>query len=97
MFKTFKLNKIGYLKCYINLNTNTTSILDLYIRKKYRHKGYGTQLINKCINYNRKLKIKKIELDDMSDIHGNNNIYYKLGFKYKYGYKKGPEMVLKLK
>lgn len=71
-------------------------ITDVFVDKHHRKRGHGTKLVNAIIEYARKHKnVRKIELDDMSDIHGFNNIYYKCGFRYKNV--DGPEMILLLK
>lgn len=94
MLKIFKNSK-GYIQFYMNSHKKTITILSLFIDEDSRHRGYGTILINKVIRFAKKLKYKKIKLDDMSSIHGKNNIYYKCGFRYK-NENYGPEMVLKL-
>jgi len=75
------------------ITERTAIITNLYVKQEFRTKKLGTKLIKMfceevifihgCVN---------IELDDMSDNQRQeNNIYIKLGFRYKYKY--GPEMV----
>lgn len=85
---------IGYSIFY--LNSKIATITDVYIDEPFRGQGYGTKLVKSVIKYIKKYKkISQIELDDMSDIHGINNIYYKCGFRYK-KFNYGPEMVYKI-
>lgn len=89
--------KIGSIEYIINKKSRVCTIIDLYIDPEYRNRGYGTRLIKKVIKNCKKCNttIRKIVLDDMTDINGVNNIYYKCGFQYD-NYKFGPEMTFYL-
>lgn len=74
---------------------NTIHITDLYIYRIHRGQGHGTNLIKQIIVFAQKNNVKTLTLDDMSSIQGQNNIYYKIGFRYIAQYE-GPEMVMYL-
>jgi len=85
---------IGHSTFY--LNQKNAIITDVFIKEEFRGLGYGIKLVKSVIKYIKTYKnILKIELDDMSDIHGINNIYYKCGFRYKKLHY-GPEMIYKI-
>jgi N-acetylglutamate synthase-like GNAT family acetyltransferase len=65
--------------------------MSLYVNEKYRHKGYGTELVMKALIKSQKLNMNNVKLDDMSDIRGEENIYKKIGFHYV-DIDSGPEM-----
>lgn len=96
-FITFKCtnSNIGFIEVIQNKKHNTLTIVYLFVHKKFRHKGYGTELIKRVIYYAFINNISEIHLDDITTINGVNNIYYKLGFNYV-NFKFGPEMILKI-
>jgi len=58
-------------------------------------KGYGSELLERIIEYMREQGYSSIHLDDMSDrARKPHNIYVKFGFRYVHEY--GPEMILLL-
>ena len=62
---------------------DSATIIFLKTNRRYRNKGLATNLLKESIKIIKKLKIKKIELDDMSrNARTKNNIYIKNGFKY---------------
>jgi ribosomal protein S18 acetylase RimI-like enzyme len=66
-------------------------IHNLWVKKQFRNKKIGQNLLKKMIEQMYEIDILHIELDDVSDnFRSHNNIYLKHGFKYKY--KTGPEM-----
>jgi ribosomal protein S18 acetylase RimI-like enzyme len=85
-------NIIGNI--YGIINNNNCNLISLIIKEGYREYGFGTLLLKIFIRICKNKKIKKIELDDMTDnFNKKNNIYLKNGFRY---IKKGfPEMILK--
>jgi hypothetical protein len=85
--------KIGYLNIIINYNEKSSIITDFYCMDT--NKGHGSILLNFLINQMKKLQIKNITLDDMTNKYRNlHNIYTKFGFNYIYDV--GPEMILLL-
>jgi len=74
------------------ITERTAIITNLYVKQEFRTKKLGTNLIKMFCEEVIKYGCVNIELDDMSNNQRQeNNIYIKLGFKYKYKY--GPEMV----
>ena len=75
----------------------SASMIFLKTKKNYKNKGFASILLKKSIKYLKNKKVKKIELDDMSNhSHSkNNNIYINHNFKYINPYPE-PEMVLEL-
>lgn len=88
---------IGYILFYFSdsdIGVNFINIIE-----EYRGLGFGTELLWRVYDYiteNNK-KVKYICWDDCSDNSRviNNNIYIKVGARYKYKY--GPEMVWNIK
>ncbi|MBI3380062.1 GNAT family N-acetyltransferase [Candidatus Gottesmanbacteria bacterium] len=52
-----------------------------YIDKNYRGKGYGSQLVDKAIEFCRNNKFHKIILDTWSNFSIASKMYKKRGFK----------------
>ena len=91
-----KRNVKGFICYFPNKNgENTIFIHTLEISEKFRGYKLGSKLVNLVIDYAKKNNYKKIYLDDMTDIHGPNNIYYKLGFKYV-DYENDSKMILEI-
>lgn len=67
-------NVIGYL--YYSDIYDRLEINQIEVQKKYRKKGYATQLINKLIELN-----KDITLEVKKDNYNAINLYEKVGFK----------------
>lgn len=95
------IENIGYISFGEpdNDNDDTIFVQYLFVEEKYRRKGYGIYLLWLLYDYVRKhyINIKYIEGDDCSDKYGcssQENIYKKIGCKYKY--ENQPEMILDL-
>lgn len=74
----------------------SASLIFLKTKKLCRNKGFASILLKISIKYLKDKKVKKIELDDMSNhSHDKDNIYKKFGFKY-INPSPEPEMVLEL-
>jgi len=59
------------------------SIISLYIRDGFRHRGFGTFLLKWTMDYLYQVGFRYAELDDASDFFGrSDNIYKKAGFNY---------------
>lgn len=85
--------KLAYLNIIINHNDFSSIITDFSCINI--NKGHGSILLNFVIGEMKKIQIKNITLDDMSNRYRNpHNIYLKFGFKYLYDF--GPEMELLL-
>lgn len=82
---------IAYIEYMICLNI--LHINYLHVDEKYRNNGLATFLLIIASNINNNLGIEYIELDNMCDIINNNNIYIKLGMKYK-NYIDSPEELI---
>lgn len=87
------ITKFGYLNIIINYNEQSSTITDFYCT--YTNKGHGSILMNFVIDEMKKIHIKCITLDDMSNRYRNlHNIYLKFGFKYIHN--DGPEMEMNI-
>ena len=87
------ITKIGYLNIIINYNEQSSTITDFYCIDT--NKGHGSILMNFVIDEMKKIHIKCITLDDMSNRYRNlHNIYLKFGFKYIHN--DGPEMEMNM-
>lgn len=83
--------RMAYLNIIYNCNNNESIITDFTSIET--NKGYGSIILDYVIIETKKLKIKVIFLDDMSDRYRNlHNVYKKFGFNYLYDF--GPEMKL---
>jgi RimJ/RimL family protein N-acetyltransferase len=82
---------------YFKIN-DTFHIGNFNIRQEYRGKGYGTLLLQKCLDdIKDNYKIKIVKLTDISErFNKSNNIYIKFGFKYDSDEKFNSDMVLLL-
>lgn len=88
------IKTISYIHFIYNLES--ANLVFLKTKNKYKNKGYASYLLKLSIKYLKIKKIKKIELDDMSNhAHGKNNIYINFGFKY-INPRPEPEMLLEL-
>lgn len=82
---------LGYIIFFLDEKTKSATILSLIANKK--RCGYGTILLQECIEICKKKQIKIIELDDVTERYRQkNNIYVKYGFQYVHQH--GPEMIL---
>lgn len=78
---------IGHINYSINLYCKDSYIINLNILKNYRNKGYGSFLLQECLNDIKSKCIKKVKLNDISfNYRKQNNIYIKFGFKYQDDY-----------
>ena len=60
------------------------TLMSLSVPKPLRNRGYGTALLRAVALGCRRLGLRRIDLDDMSDRQGQkNNIYVKFGFRYR--------------
>jgi hypothetical protein len=88
---------ISYIQYIIDSNNKEASLICLKTKTLFLNKGYATKLLTYSLKYFKKINIKKIELDDMSDRSWkDNNIYIYFGFKYINQFPE-PEMVLLIK
>ncbi len=78
---------VAYINCKIHRSfwTKRGYIDDIFVKKEFRKKGYGTRLMNEFSDFLRKKRIKEIELSvnpkNLCAIH----LYKELGFgKIKY-------------
>jgi len=85
----------SFIQYIVDIKNKDGTLLTLKTNNKYKNKGYAKKLLEESLNYLKiKKKIKKIELDDMSDRSwSDHNIYIMFGFKYINNYPE-PEMIL---
>lgn len=85
---------ISYIQYVYDIKS--ASLIFLKTKNICKNKGFASKLLQISINYLKNKKVKKIELDDMSNqAHSKNNIYIKHGFNYINPFPE-PEMILKL-
>jgi len=96
-YKDIEKYSFSFIQYIIDIKNKDGTLLTLKTNNPYRNKGYAKKLLEESINYLKiKKKIKKIELDDMSDRSwDDHNIYIMFGFKYINNYPE-PEMILYL-
>lgn len=78
-----KVRDISSCLCtfYNNGKADVMIIDSFLVKKEFRGKGYGTQLINKATKLANKLKIDAIELVVSKDNKIAKKLYEKAGFK----------------
>ena len=68
--------------------SNICELKRMYIKKQYRGKGFGQQLLNSAINLAKSLNYNKIRLDTLPTMKEASHIYKKSGFyeieQYRY-------------
>ena len=52
----------------------------LSVRKEYWNRGIGTEMINRIVEQAKKMKIRSIELEVISDNERGIHLYHKMGF-----------------
>lgn len=82
---TERKDTLGFIMGYIERKpfyaVNRGYICDIYIEKKYRHKGIGEALMEHMLNWFKKRRINDIELNVYSKNIKALKIYKHLGFK----------------
>lgn len=95
-YKDINDYSFSFIEYIIDIQNKDATLLTLKTNNKYRNKGYAKKLLKESLNYLKKKKIEKIELDDMSNnAWRDHNIYIIFGFKYINNYPE-PEMILYL-
>jgi len=95
-YKDINDHSFSFIEYIIDIQNKDATLLTLKTNNKYRNKGYAKKLLKESLNYLKKKKIEKIELDDMSNnAWCDHNIYIIFGFKYINNYPE-PEMILYL-
>lgn len=64
------------------LPQNTAELVKIYTLPEVRGKGYGKQLINKCLDFARQTGYKHIYLESMEELSKAVGLYEKIGFRY---------------
>jgi len=93
-YKDINNKSFSFIQYIVDIKNNDATLIVLKTNNIYKNKGYATKLLDDSINYLKNIKIKKIELDDMSD-HSweEHNIYISFGFEYINDFPE-PEMIL---
>jgi hypothetical protein len=95
-YKDINDYSFSFIQYIVDIKNKDANVLTLKTNNIYKNKGYAKKLLEESLNYLKLKKIKKIELDDMSDRSWeDHNIYIMFGFKYKNNYPE-PEMILYL-
>ena len=96
-YKDINDSSFSFIQYIVDIKNKDGNLLTLKTNNIYKNKGYAKKLLEESLNYLKiKKKIKKIELDDMSDRSwDDHNIYIMFGFKYINNYPE-PEMILYL-
>jgi ribosomal protein S18 acetylase RimI-like enzyme len=71
-------------------------VTNLFVKQQFRKNKLGTILLHELIKDVKENNMKSIELDDMTNIQGDENIYHKVGFRYVTNSSDGPEMIYKI-
>jgi ribosomal protein S18 acetylase RimI-like enzyme len=91
--KCYQIQNHGFLIFY--LEDKEAWITSLIVEKEFRSQGFGSQMLQTCIDFCYSNQIQVLYVDDMSDHFGlPNNIYRKHGFEYLEIH--SPEMKLRL-
>lgn len=61
---------------------DTCELVKMYIAKKFRGKGYGQMLLEKCIEEAKKTGFKKMYIESMPELLNALKMYEKNGFTY---------------
>ena len=72
-------NKVGYL--WLLKEPKLLFVAELYICKKYRHQGYGTDTLKKVEKIAKKLKLKKVGLSVFSHNKIAQSLYTQRNFR----------------
>lgn len=64
-----------------NLGNSTAGLRRLYVDKSFRNKGYGSQLIDRAIQFCKENKFIKIELNSDKIFEDAHKLYMQKGFK----------------
>ena len=67
------------------LPENTCELVKMYVDKKFRGKGYGQALLEKCIEEAKNEGYKKMYLESMPELKNAISMYKKNGFEYLHG------------
>lgn len=96
-YKDINDSSFSFIQYIVDIKNKDGNLLTLKTNDPHKNKGYAKKLLEESLNYLKiKKKIKKIELDDMSDRSwDDHNIYIMFGFKYINNYPE-PEMILYL-
>lgn len=82
----------AYIEVLWNFQEDTMAVISLNVHPDYQGKGFGSFLMILASTEAEKVGLRKISLDDDSDLYRHpNNIYLRLGLEYVTD--DGPEMV----
>lgn len=85
LFATVADEIIGLVTCFVNFSTFKVKsylyIHDIIVESKYRNKGVGRKLMEKCIEIAKERKYCKVTLEVRDDNDNAKKLYESLGFK----------------
>jgi putative acetyltransferase len=64
------------------LDEDTCELVKIYVSKKFRGKGFGKILLEKCVEEAKKAGYKKMYLESMPELKNALSMYEKNGFHY---------------
>lgn len=64
------------------LPSDTCELVKMYVAKKFRGKGYGQTLLDKCFEQAKKEGFKKMYIESMPELRNALGMYEKNGFEY---------------
>lgn len=64
------------------LPTDTCELVKMYVSKKFRGKGYGQMLLEKCMQQAKQEGFKKMYIESMPELSNALGMYEKNGFVY---------------
>lgn len=87
--EVFVLEEQGVFAAFVQLYTSYCPIAlesykilsDLYVRKKYRRKGYALAIMQHVIDYYKEKDVQRLTLETAIDNVPGQNLYKKLGYQ----------------
>ncbi len=76
----FKVKKSAYFV----LPENTCELVKMYLSKKFRKKGFGQMLLEKCMAEAMKTGFEKMYIETMPELTNAISMYEKNGFQFIY-------------
>lgn len=83
---------IGNIQYVLDLPNRTCTITSISVAEQHQGKGIATELFRKMIDLVKYHDIQYLELDCMTNIPDDKNVFMKWGFRYK-DKSLGPEMI----
>ena len=66
------------------LGSSEGYIKQFFLKKEYRSKGTGRQLLEKALEHLKRIKVEKVKVNIKEEAHEASNLYGKMNFKKAY-------------